>query len=281
MTRPLNRPTGLRLGLARTVVALCAVLLLSACDFSVYKLPLPGGADLGDDPYAVTVQFNDVLVLPEHVYGSGNFRDDFNNTAVGSGPYRLLRIQPGKEVVVQRRDDYWARKPWIETVVMQVILNNATAWNAAKVGEIDETMIQSDTWLRERDDPELDQRIRRDDHGRHHVQVAPSGAAQSGNALSAQADLRARLRPGGNLDLLAALDGGNGQRRAEGSLRERQRQLVVELGAVADELRVRADAHRHVQIAVRAAAGTGLGPSAEDVDVHADDARDRPHESVE
>ncbi|MGA9748787.1 MAG: MCE family protein [Nocardioides sp.] len=36
---------------------------LTGCEFSVYSLPLPGGADLGDDPYAVTVQFNDVLDL--------------------------------------------------------------------------------------------------------------------------------------------------------------------------------------------------------------------------
>ncbi len=38
-------------------------LALSGCDFNVYSLPLPGGADLGDDPYAVTVEFNDVLDL--------------------------------------------------------------------------------------------------------------------------------------------------------------------------------------------------------------------------
>ena len=38
-------------------------LLLSGCEFSVYDLPLPGGADLGDNPYEVTVQFRDVLDL--------------------------------------------------------------------------------------------------------------------------------------------------------------------------------------------------------------------------
>ena len=38
-------------------------LALTGCDFNVYSLPLPGGADLGDDPYAVTVEFNDVLDL--------------------------------------------------------------------------------------------------------------------------------------------------------------------------------------------------------------------------
>ncbi|QNN51366.1 MCE family protein [Nocardioides mesophilus] len=45
-----------------TLVAVGAV-ALTGCDFSVYDVPLPGGADLGDDPYSVTVQFRDVLDL--------------------------------------------------------------------------------------------------------------------------------------------------------------------------------------------------------------------------
>ena len=40
-----------------------STVLLSSCGFSVYDLPLPGGADVGDDPYRVTVQFRDVLDL--------------------------------------------------------------------------------------------------------------------------------------------------------------------------------------------------------------------------
>jgi phospholipid/cholesterol/gamma-HCH transport system substrate-binding protein len=43
--------------------ALAAVLTLTACDFSVYSLPLPGGADVGDNSYAVKVEFQDVLDL--------------------------------------------------------------------------------------------------------------------------------------------------------------------------------------------------------------------------
>lgn len=36
---------------------------LSGCGFSPYSLPLPGGADVGNDPYTVKVQFRDVLDL--------------------------------------------------------------------------------------------------------------------------------------------------------------------------------------------------------------------------
>jgi phospholipid/cholesterol/gamma-HCH transport system substrate-binding protein len=42
---------------------LVTVLTLSACDFDVYKLPLPGGPDVGDRPMTVTVYFADVLDL--------------------------------------------------------------------------------------------------------------------------------------------------------------------------------------------------------------------------
>lgn len=44
-------------------VGVSSAVLLSGCGFSPYELPLPGGADLGSDPYTVTVQFRDVLDL--------------------------------------------------------------------------------------------------------------------------------------------------------------------------------------------------------------------------
>ena len=34
-------------------LAVVTALLLSGCDFSVYNLPLPGGANVGDNPYHV------------------------------------------------------------------------------------------------------------------------------------------------------------------------------------------------------------------------------------
>lgn len=44
-------------------VLLVGTLSLTACDLDVYSLPLPGGADVGDDPITVTVEFADVLDL--------------------------------------------------------------------------------------------------------------------------------------------------------------------------------------------------------------------------
>ena len=44
-------------------VGVACTTLLSGCGFSPYALPLPGGADVGSDPYRVKIQFRDVLDL--------------------------------------------------------------------------------------------------------------------------------------------------------------------------------------------------------------------------
>lgn len=45
------------------VLLFVTALTLSACDFDVYELPLPGGPDIGSDPMTVRVHFVDVLDL--------------------------------------------------------------------------------------------------------------------------------------------------------------------------------------------------------------------------
>ena len=53
----------MRAKITASLAAVCGLLATSGCGFSPYQLPLPGGADLGDDPYTVTIQFRDVLDL--------------------------------------------------------------------------------------------------------------------------------------------------------------------------------------------------------------------------
>jgi peptide/nickel transport system substrate-binding protein len=98
-------------------------------------------------------------VLPEHVYSRGNFTKAFTNRPVGSGPYRLVRRDPGKEIRLERREDYWREKPYITTIIFKVIGDRAQAWNALRVGEIDETAATTDQWLQDRDDPEVTSKI--------------------------------------------------------------------------------------------------------------------------
>ncbi|HSX66152.1 MCE family protein, partial [Nocardioides sp.] len=47
----------------QAAVLVVGMLALTGCRFDIYSLPLPGGADTGDNPMTVTVEFQDVLDL--------------------------------------------------------------------------------------------------------------------------------------------------------------------------------------------------------------------------
>jgi peptide/nickel transport system substrate-binding protein len=100
--------------------------------------------------------FNGLRVIPEHVYANKDFKTAFDSAVVGTGPYRLVRRIPGQEIVLERRADYWGPiKPYLQTIIFKVIVDNTTAWNALKRGDIDETQIKADVWNNESGRPEL------------------------------------------------------------------------------------------------------------------------------
>lgn len=71
-------------------LALLLSLLLASCQSgSVYDLPLPGGADLGDAPYELTVQFDDVVQL------------------VPQAMVKVDGVQVGRVQRIQLADDGW------------------------------------------------------------------------------------------------------------------------------------------------------------------------------
>lgn len=115
------------------------------------------------DRYRVRVVFDkarasqltafNIPVLPEHVYGKGDFKNDYNDVVVGSGPYKLAGREPGKQILLERREDYWRKKPYFRRVLFKVIGDANVAWNAMKIGDIDETLITSDQWKFEGETP--------------------------------------------------------------------------------------------------------------------------------
>ncbi len=46
-------------------------------------------------------------ILPKHIYNQGDFTRDFTNKAIGSGPYLLVRFEPGQYLEFQKNPDYW------------------------------------------------------------------------------------------------------------------------------------------------------------------------------
>lgn len=103
--------------------------------------------------------FNDLLVLPEHVYSKGNFKNDYNFAVVGNGPYKLVRRVSNKEILLEKRADYQGTPVHPQNILFKVINDEGTAWQAVMRGDVDESMISSDVWMVERNRPELQRKL--------------------------------------------------------------------------------------------------------------------------
>lgn len=71
------------------VVLACGAFALSGCGFTPYDLPLPGGADVGSDPYDVTIEFADALDL------------------VPQSGVRVNDLPVGRVTTIELSDDGW------------------------------------------------------------------------------------------------------------------------------------------------------------------------------
>jgi len=104
---------------------------------------------------AAQIEAFNIPILPEHVYSEGDFAKDYDDVSIGTGPYEMIRFDPGERILLERRDDYWRDEPWIDRVEFRFIEDDTIAWAAMKRGEIDEMRVKSDWWASERDDPEV------------------------------------------------------------------------------------------------------------------------------
>jgi peptide/nickel transport system substrate-binding protein len=91
-------------------------------------------------------------VLPEHVYAQGDFKR--NRSVIGNGPY-VLKQRTNRQVLLERREDYWRTKPRIQSVLFRPIPDDAVAWKALQRGDVDVSRVNNDVWARVKDDPKV------------------------------------------------------------------------------------------------------------------------------
>jgi peptide/nickel transport system substrate-binding protein len=98
-----------------------------------------------------------IAVLPEHVFGKGDFKK--STATIGNGPYVLKQWTRDRGILLERREDYWREKPLVQSVLFRPITDNAVAWKALQRGDVDVTRVDNDVWTRAKDDPKLASRI--------------------------------------------------------------------------------------------------------------------------
>lgn len=50
-----------------------------------------------------------MLIIPEHYWRDRNFDETTLEIPLGSGPYRIVELDPGRKIIYQRVEDYWGK----------------------------------------------------------------------------------------------------------------------------------------------------------------------------
>lgn len=102
-------------------------------------------------PYFLALEFcGGMPVVPKHVFEKGDFNTNpAGRSPVGTGPYRFLRWDTGREIVLERNEDYWGKKPHIKRIVFKIISDPAVAFQVLKREELDLTGLTPIQWARQ------------------------------------------------------------------------------------------------------------------------------------
>ena len=111
-------------------------------------------------PYFMALEFCGTLpLIPKHLFNDGkNFNSHPQNRfPTGLGPYRLVSWDTGKQIVLERNEDYWgksydpsvAKFPAIKKIRFVVVAEDTVALQLLKKGEIDFAGLRPIQWERQ------------------------------------------------------------------------------------------------------------------------------------
>jgi len=88
-------------------------------------------------PTLADITLADLPILPEHVWSKVKDPATYDGSAVGTGPYRVLRRVPGERYELAANDRYFAGRPVADKLILSIIPEPSSAFLALRSGQVD------------------------------------------------------------------------------------------------------------------------------------------------
>jgi peptide/nickel transport system substrate-binding protein len=105
-------------------------------------------------PYFLSFEFSGgFTIVPKHVFDTGV---DFNShpagrKPVGIGMFKFIKWETGQQIVLERNEDYFGRKPHVMKIVIRFIPDENSALLQASSLNIDEIEVTPEQWVNQLD----------------------------------------------------------------------------------------------------------------------------------
>lgn len=99
-------------------------------------------------PYFLALEFcGGIPIVPKHIFENGDFNTNPAGRApIGTGPFRFVKWTTGREVVLEKNDDYWGEKPQINKIVFRIINDPSVTLQVLKREELDVASLTPIQW---------------------------------------------------------------------------------------------------------------------------------------
>lgn len=100
-------------------------------------------------------------IIPKHVFeNGGDFnKDPFGRAPIGTGPYKFQEWNTGREVILTKNENYWGKKPEIESIDFRIITDSNVALQVLKKGEIDMSELAAIQWVKQTGSKNFEERF--------------------------------------------------------------------------------------------------------------------------
>lgn len=106
-------------------------------------------------PYFLALEFcGGMPIVPKHIFDEGDFNTNPAGRApIGTGPYKFVKWATGRDIVVEKNQDYWGEKPKLNKIVFKIITDNTVAFQVLKRGDLDVSGLTPIQWERQTSSP--------------------------------------------------------------------------------------------------------------------------------
>jgi peptide/nickel transport system substrate-binding protein/oligopeptide transport system substrate-binding protein len=112
----------------------------------------------GFPPFLSVMTYNSANVVPrEEVERWG---EDFTSHPVGTGPFKFVEWVHDDHVTVEKFDDYWKGRPYLDRIIFRVIPEEATRFEEYKAGNLEHVDIPSGQFMQVKADMVLSKELR-------------------------------------------------------------------------------------------------------------------------
>jgi peptide/nickel transport system substrate-binding protein len=105
----------------------------------------------------------EITIVPAHLFKEGeNFNQHpIGRNPLGTGPYKFLHWETGKEIVLVRNEGYWGEKPALDRIVFKVITDSTVALQVLKQGGLDEMGLRPIQWEKQTENKRFEESFRK------------------------------------------------------------------------------------------------------------------------